>query len=375
MRTIHRNGVVALVAVLAVTFLSSAAASAAPALACGSTLTRDTTLTRDLRCRHGDGLTLVGDVTLNLGGHRLIGPGATEPFPGGRIGVRLSLTGTSTIVNGTIAAWPIGIDSNDDERSATARIRDIRLLGNSIGLHIVRSEASLVRVLVRGNAWGAEGGFSSSFTVRDSTFRNNGTGMTLATMGHLNISRSTFSGHRNVAIGCTEVFCEITGNRITGNGTGVSHWYSGPKVADNYFADNTVAYSAGYNGFNDAEPYGDAVHDNRFVRNDVAVEIEALASAVFRDNEFRENRIGVRGPDGAAAYSVIVAGNTFRRNVDGIYLPPVEVSSGGNARVSVGDNTAVRNRGWGIYAPGATDLGGNVARGNGKSPQCVGVAC
>jgi len=40
----------------------------------------------------------------------------------------------------------------------------------------------------------------------------------------------------------------------------------------------------------------------------------------------------------------------------------------------VGSNTALYNGGYGIDAPGAVDLGGNVAYGN-KLGQCVGVVC
>ena len=40
----------------------------------------------------------------------------------------------------------------------------------------------------------------------------------------------------------------------------------------------------------------------------------------------------------------------------------------------VGDNTATKNGGYGIYAPGAVDLGGNIAFGN-TLGQCVGVVC
>ena len=41
----------------------------------------------------------------------------------------------------------------------------------------------------------------------------------------------------------------------------------------------------------------------------------------------------------------------------------------------VGGNDVRRSTGWGVCAPGALDLGGNVARNNGSEPQCVGVVC
>lgn len=42
--------------------------------------------------------------------------------------------------------------------------------------------------------------------------------------------------------------------------------------------------------------------------------------------------------------------------------------------LAVGDNVAHRNGGYGIFAPGAVDLGGNVAYRN-AGGQCAGVTC
>ena len=57
--------------------LAGPAQAAEPPVACGSTLTVDTKLTKDLYCSAGDGLTLGPNVHLNLGGHRLVGPGSS----------------------------------------------------------------------------------------------------------------------------------------------------------------------------------------------------------------------------------------------------------------------------------------------------------
>ena len=60
-------------------------------------------------------------------------------------------------------------------------------------------------------------------------------------------------------------------------------------------------------------------------------------------------------------------GNQFRRNGDAITT--------GQLDLSLRDNRAINNRRWGINARNATDLVGNVARGHGYQPQCVGVTC
>jgi hypothetical protein len=89
--------------------------------------------------------------------------------------------------------------------------------------------------------------------------------------------------------------------------------------------------------------------------------------------------------------------NTFMNNADGVIfngstLPDTEIWAPGKAVNNIfvrnsgtgirsdipglilGGNIAKRNGGYGIYSPGAVDLGGNVARGN-RLGQCVGVVC
>ena len=63
-----------------------------------------------------------------------------------------------------------------------------------------------------------------------------------------------------------------------------------------------------------------------------------------------------------------ISGNHFQFNQgDGLR---VRVPSD----LTVSRNVAIGNTGWGIYTPGVTDGGGNVARGN-RAGNCVGVVC
>jgi hypothetical protein len=64
--------------------------------------------------------------------------------------------------------------------------------------------------------------------------------------------------------------------------------------------------------------------------------------------------------------------NLFQKNTSGIRIPFV---AGFAPLNTLKENVAVHNAAWGIRAQGATDGGGNIAFGNGKSPQCVGVVC
>ena len=92
-------------------------------------------------------------------------------------------------------------------------------------------------------------------------------------------------------------------------------------------------------------------------------------SGTLTNNTFTRNGVGFTAVNDLEEVTATLTGNTFSRNRDGIYIGPDVLG------ISLKSNTAIKNTRWGIYAPPATDLGGNKASGNGMSPQCVGVAC
>lgn len=82
------------------------------------------------------------------------------------------------------------------------------------------------------------------------------------------------------------------------------------------------------------------------------------------DNTFVGNTDGVAIGDPTGS---TITGNVFRNNAgSGIYTDATSLAVGGN--------TAIGNGEYGIHAPAAIDLGGNVARGNGTA-DCVGLVC
>ena len=87
-------------------------------------------------------------------------------------------------------------------------------------------------------------------------------------------------------------------------------------------------------------------------------------------NAFTRNGVAIsRQEDGVDYWQARISENAFIANGDGIYLPV----RGPDASAHIARNIAVKNKLYGIYAPGATDGGGNRAVGNGRP--CVGVAC
>ena len=94
----------------------------AVAVACGATLTANTTLANDLSCT-GNGLELVGGVVLNLNGHTIDGAGYK--------GVILHAPRLNTAVeNGTIRGFNEGVDAEGD----SAKLVNLRISAGSIGV-------------------------------------------------------------------------------------------------------------------------------------------------------------------------------------------------------------------------------------------------
>jgi hypothetical protein len=257
---------------------ASAAGSALP-VTCGSYLDSDAYLTHDLSCPAGTGIYLELDVTLDLRGHRLIGPGANAAVAGPGIAVTLSPAWSSRVINGTITGWPVAIGGNEDfETVETATLDRLKLVNNATA--VLANQADL--------------------TVSRTVFRDNTTAIVARSWGE-------------------------QGTRLT-------------------------------------------VTDSSFRANQAAVQVDPRTVVSLRNSTFRGNGVGYTVTAGDVdGYSALLEGNTFTRNGDAVVV--------GVPGTSLRRNTAVRNSGWGLYAPGAIDLGGNVARRNGNQPQCVGVAC
>jgi parallel beta-helix repeat protein len=94
----------------------------ATAVACGATITANTTLANDLSCT-GNGIEMLGGIVLNLNGHTIDGAG----FKGVIVhGPRTS----ATVENGTIRGFNEGIDAEGD----SAKLLNLRISAGSIGV-------------------------------------------------------------------------------------------------------------------------------------------------------------------------------------------------------------------------------------------------
>ncbi|GEM00383.1 right-handed parallel beta-helix repeat-containing protein [Cellulomonas terrae] len=357
------TSVLATAALVGTAVLVATPASAAP-LVCGSTVTVSTSLTTDLTCTGpAPALTLGAGVTLNLKGHTVSGPGTG-------VGILVPQDGDVVIRNGTLTGWSAGVDTGgpvDEPRTGTVAVDRLTVTDSGTGvdasgeLPFSGGKATTVtRSRFERVGTGIDASWFADVWVSASTFSDATVGLRVDT-SFADVSGSTFR-RNGTAIAATEGAVDVHGSSFVDNTAGVRLFFMGAATVDaSTFRGNDVAVDAG--GFVPQL----VLTGNTFTTNTEAVELGDVDGTIS-SNVFRRNGSGVHGQS-TATTSLVVQGNVLHRNGDAI------VFDAADANTSLGGNTATRNSGWGIYAPGVTDLGGNAASGNGNSPQCVGVSC
>ena len=130
------------------------AISAAPQSAqCGQRITTDFVLANDMTCATDAFVINADNVTLDLGGHTLTGPGMgpqTWPQPQlDSVGVRTGGHTNVTIRNGKISQFSTGIYFVDMEKS---RIEDVTSERNRFGFYFHASKQNAIRPTTRSSA-------------------------------------------------------------------------------------------------------------------------------------------------------------------------------------------------------------------------------
>jgi parallel beta-helix repeat protein len=360
---------------------ASGASAAGPA--CGQTVTQSVTLEADLTGCPAGGLVAGADgITIDLNGHAIKGtnaPGGEGVSVDGHSGVRIvngAISGfrkngialrqaPRSIVRGVrISAIGDGTDEPETaagifvEGSAGTRIVD-NAISNDVeawqadGVVVIKSKRAVVRGnrLVR-NAWNGlafiqspNGRITGNQIARN---RNQGAEVNSSAEPVITGNRSTANEHAGIVVGAMSG-ARIAGNTLRGNGeAGLFLFGLLDSVATGNVAEGNdvgIDLAAGEDGSR-----GNRLEGNRTDRNAVGVVVEEGADRnVLVSNVAARNTAD--GPDDAG---IIVDGaaNLLARNV------------------------AAGNAGHGILAVQSTrDGGGNRAFGNGRSPQCSGVAC
>lgn len=335
--------------------------AAAPNVACSDTLTQDTVLSADLYCP-GTGVTVNPGVTFDLGGHTYSSNNAGDRYT--MVWGTLGGPGAQ-IINGTLKDW-----RQIDVSSTNTEFRNVRLQNSIIfamgTATVVSSRLSNSSVV----------GFSTKFIVDRSTVENttlDGENNTIA-IKRSTVRDSRFSPVDNDTLNIsgstltrTQIPCEsdlsILNSTVSGVTSGPAVWMQSNDckvvVSGSTFQNNAGAIDARLDG----QPANATVtvRSSHFVNNGNAIVADQIN---LTNSTFTRNATAVTIANAGAS---AVSGSTFTRNTrDGLHTDA--------AGLRLRDNTAVNNGDYGLYAPGAVDLGGNVARGN-QTTDCVGVTC
>ncbi|GAB2688426.1 right-handed parallel beta-helix repeat-containing protein [Thalassiella azotivora] len=358
---------------------AAGAGDAVPVPGCGAVLTADAYLVADLAC--GDGVAIrVGDgVTLDLRGRTLSGAGPASSSLGVVLGAG------STVRRGVVTGFHTGISAG---AVGTATVERVTVTSTSTGLlsagWVVEPWDGVVRVhgsRFESNTTGIRGGDFGRVEVRDSAFVDNHWGVDVERgSGGALLEDSLIEGG-STGLLCSEMTCEVRGGSVRSSAEEGVFQYEGHVTLDRtLLADNGTGFSGSFgtarvtdatfrgNGTGVRSGLGQGVTLDRgvLVGNGTGFHVPS-AAAVGSSAPRPAGGLATASDPASDPATDTVRDSRFHDNGDGVLVEDPGAELGGN--------TAVRNSGWGLYAPGAVDLGGNRAWGNGRTPQCVGVVC
>jgi hypothetical protein len=395
-RTIPVRGLYPIVALLLVTAtIAMSAGPARAALSCGTVVTSDLVLTEDLVCSGVDALVVGSDgITIDLGGYKIRNTG------GGIVnGVTILGHSNVTVQNGKVLGFYRNVIFEDSPNGVALDLV-VRRGGGSGLLFFHSDNGTAKRIDVRNVPdAGVDVAFSNSVNISEITVRRAGWGIFVVDSVGTEISNVDVRWSlRGVAVytahGTTVTDSVVRNNRdygvvsedatktnilrstITGNGIGVYYFLQseGGRVQDNRINNNDIGVYLGamVGPGLPASADGVQVLDNVVNNNNGSGIVVDLAAQTGLPNRIINNTVKRNGALAAGitnARGDLIVDSRNELFDDGIHIvAPIKA-------VELGDNRASRNTDYGIEANSAFDLGGNTARRNGNTTQCVGVAC
>ena len=361
------------------------AAGAAPAsattLACGATITTSVTLSGNINCTSdttNDALTIgAADITVNLNGHKVLGPGAesdTEGIVDNPDGTGTAYNGV-TIENGTISNFDTDIDIEGTANSGSppplcsrdltgAVVKGITTtndtLQESYGVYgACLSGASIHNVSINDAEYGIGLIYSQASTVSSNhlqsplyaMYDDEGTGNTWSgnVLSDVNYDGVTLEG-TTAAV--------VTSNTITGTGAdGVYEFVSsGDAITKNVLSDlytgvvseastdDTVSSNSGSNdawGLYTSDTDNFSVTGNHFTHNEYGIETDYPNGEVLKNNVADHNtEVGIlvyTDDETSSGYSATLDNNTGNDNRYGLFS---QIPTGGSGNRATG-NTVV----------------------------------
>lgn len=372
-------GMAVLLAGMAVAQAGGGGGGSGSGVRCGDTITTSTRLTSDLACpgTEAPALRVVGTgVVLDLGGHTVRRTGPATGLSEGIV-----VLADSTVRNGTIRGFDLGyvLDADAEHFPGHVRLSQLTFIGNTAAVYNRSGSATFTitdsHFLGNGLGLGSEQDASDgTFEVRTALFLGNRLALS-ANLHDVDVRRSTFSFNELV------VWCPYGSISFT------SSW-----IVQNAAVGRLPIGEFGY-GFCSRVSFKDTV----ITRND---SLAPTAQPVWEPFDFELRGSWIADNDSGLEVrtrTADVQSNTWVGNGGGLVLadlpeyvpPPLSGTIRGNrflynqgdglrvrvpSDLAVSSNVAIGNTGWGIYAPGVTDGGGNIARGN-RAGNCTGVVC
>jgi parallel beta-helix repeat protein len=374
----------------------------AASVACGDTITVDTTLQNDLIDCPGDGLVIgASGITLDLNGHVIDGNPRSAPAAQG---IRSSVHDRVTIRGGTVQDFRAGVFM---EVTRASRIVDVETRRTTVGIAVssffggrIARNSTLGpgdepstgiflsgddNVVALNRASNTSSGVFVSDANRNRIARNlltgNGAGIRLDLAAGNEVVRNTLMGN---GIGVLDTpathVSPITPNVIkfnlfARNSTGVAVIGDEQRVVRNKIA-GTPGPGCTSGGI-DVSGSGDLVAHNRIEGACVGISIATIFGGSPRPNFLADNVVLGARADGITTSPGSITdfpGAVLSHNVvrgaggDGIHID--------DPRTTLTGNIASRNGDFGIEAvPGVVDGGGNRASRNGNPAECLNVLC
>jgi hypothetical protein len=346
--------------------VSGGTAAAITPVTCGETLTVNTTLPNDLHCATGFGVSLVGNITLNLGGHGVYGANTSNGYSA----VLVEGDDTATVTNGRIQEWSFGISENEDSIDpATVHVGKVTFVHLSTSIDTDQMTYKVTKSLFEYDNFGPTG-LNSFGTVTHSRFYQVGTSIGLGSSGTVTASYDLFAGPSGASNTTVEGVQNSEGSFNIDHSTfdnvkvGVNSYFGPVNLTDVTITGAITAYEADY--------HSDATLTNDTFSHDfTGVELDTITVVNVKGGLFEYNNASlfVNPSNGGFPSTIKVNAAKFYKNTANGVVLAVAGSSLKNVR-------AIDNAGHGmVVIAGTIDGGGNIAYGNAASPQCVGILC
>jgi parallel beta-helix repeat protein len=415
MRSLGRTHLLALAAGGCLCLGAGTAGAGTPAITCGSTLTKSTTLSADLLHCPGTALVIGADgITLNLGGHtisgtnaqgsegiandghagvHIVGSGRISDFRLNGVGLRkapksvvrgltIRRIGAGGVEGEPVSAGIALVDSPASQVVANDVANDVKAY-QSDGADVLNSRGSLVSGnKLSHNVWNGLALINSAGSrIAGNSLDDNGNNGTEVNGASDSSSVTGNNADGNKAIGIVVGAAQnvrVVGNTATGNDTGMFFFdLHGSLIGKNSAKGNRagIELTGGQSGSDSNQLTGNTASRNG--ETGIGV-VDGANDNVVSGNTTSGNQ-GKKGDGGGirvmASTGNQLSGNVANSNLDtGIVV--AEDKPGDTGGNSLKNNTANKNRGHGIDAvTGSIDGGGNHASGNATPPQCQNVVC